>query len=172
MTVLLSTIVLLILGGSAGLFVLSLTSSRPTNLGARNGRLAACPGTPNCVCTQSEDRSHWIAPLNFTGPADDVIPRLRTIIQSMSGATVLTESNVYLRTEFRSSLFRFVDDVEFLVEPESGRVHFRSASRVGYSDMGVNRDRMNLIRQRFTELNRKEVRQASSQPKHASWHHQ
>ena len=135
--------------GTVGLFLLSLTASQPSNLGVRDGRLAACPETPNCVSTQAEDHEHWIAPLTYQGDSDTVIETLAEIVRQQPRTRVIERSPHYLHAEFRSAIFRFVDDVEFFLEADSGRIHFRSASRVGHSDMGANRTRMELIRSLF-----------------------
>lgn len=141
----------IVLLGLAGLFVMSLTASRPTNLGVTNGRLAAEPSTPNCVSTQAVDRSHWISPITYEGSADDAMAALRQIVSEQDNVTVVEQTDLYLATEFCSRFFRFVDDVEFLIEPESQRIHFRSASRVGHSDMGANRSRMEKLRLEFED---------------------
>lgn len=138
----------------AGLFALSLSAVRPAHLGVRNGRLASCPDSPNCVSTQASDQPHWIKPLTLQGDPDGAMERLVAILQSMPSAHIVTRDDHYLHAEFRSRFFRFVDDVEFLIEPETGMVHFRSAARVGYSDLGVNRKRMEEIRRRFRQGSR------------------
>ena len=138
-----------LIAGTVGLFLLSVTASRPANLGVREGRLAACPDSPNCVSTQAEDREYWIAPLTYQGESDTVIDSLEAIVRQQPRTRIIQKSPHYLHAEFRSAFFRFVDDVEFYVEAESGRVHFRSAARVGRSDLGVNRKRMELIRDLF-----------------------
>ena len=150
LTVLL-TILFTAAAGAIGLFLLSLTAERPTNLGVNDGRLAACPSSPNCVSTQAEDRDHWIAPIAVTSETFPPIEVLADIVRSLPRTTIVEQSNHYLRVEFRSRLFRFCDDVEFYFESESDRIHFRSASRVGHSDLGVNRQRMEMIRERFIE---------------------
>lgn len=132
-----------------GTFVLSLTASRPKTLGAQEGMLSALPSTPNCVSTQTEQGSQWMAPLTFDADITVAMQRIRDVVESMPGATIVEADDQYLYAEFRSPLFRFVDDVEFLIEPETKRIHFRSASRVGYSDLGVNRERMEQFRRRF-----------------------
>lgn len=142
-------VLLSLTAGTVGLFLLSFTATRPANLGVRAGRLAACPEAPNCVSTQAEDRDHWIAPLTYQGDSDAVVDSLEEIVRQQPRTRIIEKSPHYLHAEFRSAIFRFVDDVEFYVEAESGRVHFRSASRVGRSDMGVNRTRMELIRSLF-----------------------
>lgn len=147
-------IVLLVFGGLAiagvgALFVVSLTAPRPDNLGVHDGQLAKAPESPNCVSTQTPDRSHWIAPLTFAGTPADAISQLGSVVSQLPGSTIIEQTDEYLYVEFRSQIFRFVDDVEFLVEPESARIHFRSASRVGHSDLGTNRNRMEQIRALF-----------------------
>ena len=135
-----------IAGGSVCLLFLSLKASPPSNLGVREGRFAPCPESPNCVSTQSEDSEHWISPLTVSSDTNDPIGVLETIVMQMPRTQVVEKSSTYLRVEFRSAVFRFADDVEFYLEPKSERIHFRSASRMGRSDLGVNRARMETIR--------------------------
>ncbi len=125
------------------------SGSRPTGLGARDGKLLPCPSRPNCVSSQAPDERHWIAPLPYTGPAQDAWSRLTGIVAILPRAKVMTNSGTYLHVEFRSLVFRFVDDVEFLADDAAKVIHVRSASRVGYSDLGVNRKRIDLIRMRW-----------------------
>ena len=139
----------IIAGGVATMFVLSLTSSAPEDLGIRDGRLAKCPNSPICVSTQAEDRDHWIAPLTVQKSSENAVDVLEGIVLRLPRTKIIEKSPNYLRAEFRSAFFQFVDDVEFYVESESGRIHFRSASRVGRSDLGVNRARMEKIRSLF-----------------------
>jgi uncharacterized protein (DUF1499 family) len=142
-------VMLTLAASSACLLLLRLSASRPPDLGIRDGRLAPCPASPNCVSTQAEDRDHWIAPLTCHGDPAAVIDALCEIIEQLPRTQVIEKTENYLYVEFRSAVFRFVDDVEFYVEEDSSRVHLRSASRVGHSDLGVNRERMELIRQKF-----------------------
>ena len=128
---------------------LSATSRRPNNLGLAGGRLRPCPSSPNCVCSQDEDAGHRIEPIRYAG--EDPIGRLAAVVAAMPRAKVVTTSDNYLHAEFTSLIFRFVDDVEFLVAPDSGTIHCRSASRAGHSDLGVNRRRVEAIRQAFSE---------------------
>jgi uncharacterized protein (DUF1499 family) len=137
--------------GAIGLFLLNLTAVRPSNLGVHEGRLSPCPSSPNCVSTQASDQEHWIAPLSVSAESPSPIETLADIVRTLPRATIVEQSNNYLRAEFRSRIFRFCDDVEFYFEAESNRVHFRSASRVGHSDLGVNRERMELIRKLFQQ---------------------
>ena len=139
---------LVVLAGSA-LFA-ACHGSRPPSLGARQGRLAPCPSSPNCVSSLADDEMHRIVPLPFSGTAGAAIDRLAGTVRSLPRASVITATETYLHAEFRSAIFRFVDDVEFLVDEPAGVIHVRSASRVGSSDLGVNRRRVEAIRARWS----------------------
>jgi len=128
-----------------GLAALSFAARRPTNLGVTDGRLAACPASPNCVSTQATDESHRIEPIPLEDTPQSAIERLKSAVASMPRMTVVTETDNYLHIEATSRLFRFVDDVEFFIDQDARLIHFRSASRVGHSDLGANRARMERI---------------------------
>jgi len=117
---------------------------RPTNLGAKDGRLAPCRRTPNCVSSQADpaDREHYIAPISFRGAMSE----LRRAVESMERATVITADSRYLYAEYRTRLLRYVDDVELFYDERAGLVHVRSASRLGRRDFGVNRKRVEALR--------------------------
>lgn len=136
---------------SIGFLVLGCAGSRPANLGVTNGSLTPCPASPNCVCSQYPDPSHSIAPLPYKVSAQEARTRLLAVIAGMKRTKVVTAAEFYLHVEFTSALFRFVDDVEFLIDDTQKVIHMRSASRVGYSDLGVNRKRMEAIRQLFNK---------------------
>ncbi|MEZ6130805.1 MAG: DUF1499 domain-containing protein [Planctomycetaceae bacterium] len=131
------------------LLFMGLTAARPDHLGVVDGRLADVPDSPNCVSTQATDDSHRIDPIPFTGSADTALTAIRNIVSEMSGSRIVEQNDHYLYAEFRSTVFRFPDDVEFLVDSDQSVIHFRSASRVGHSDLGVNRARMEEIRRRY-----------------------
>ncbi len=144
----LAVVIVLIVGAST---MLSILSGKPTNLGVTDGRLAVCPASPNCVSTQAEDANHRMEPIPFIGSADDAMQRIKDLVATMPRTKIVTVDGNYLHVEFRSAFFRFVDDVEFLIDPKEQVIHFRSASRVGYSDMGVNRRRMERIREAISQ---------------------
>jgi len=141
-------LILLPIVAVVGLFFLSLTAPAPEGLGASSGQLAKCPETPNCVSTQAGDESKKMEPIPFESEPADMLAKIKsTIASDFSRAKLITESDNYLHFEFRSMLFRFVDDVEFLVDDNNSTIQFRSASRVGHSDLGANRKRMTKIRE-------------------------
>ncbi len=123
----------------------------PANLGAKDGKLAPCPETPNCVSSQAADEQHRIDPFPFTGPVEAAMARLAVIVRSFPRTAVVSENGTYLHVAFTSALFRFVDDVEFLADEAAKVIHVRSASRLGKSDLGVNRKRVEEIRRRWQE---------------------
>ncbi|MCC5636714.1 DUF1499 domain-containing protein [Nostoc sp. CHAB 5844] len=125
---------------------------RPNNLGVCDGKLAACPNSPNCVSSQSTDAVHRIAPLTFNTTPEQAIANLKSIIQSLPRTTIITENQDYLYAEFKSALMGFVDDVEFYLDRNANVIQVRSASRLGQSDLGVNRKRIETIRSKLQEL--------------------
>jgi len=114
-----------------------------------DGQLLSCPGSPNCVSSEgSQGRSH-VAPLAFTGPAPRAWQDLQEVIVAMGGHIEEVDDH-FLRATFRSSLFRFVDDLICRLDDENHSIHIRSAARVGYFDFGVNRKRVEEVRTRFS----------------------
>jgi uncharacterized protein (DUF1499 family) len=111
--------------------------------------LPPCPATPNCVSSQATDPGHAIAPIAYTGSPGAAMQRMQTVLDGLERSTPVVQSSTYLRYEVRSLIFRFVDDVECLLDPEAHVIQVRSASRVGYSDFGVNRRRVERIRKEF-----------------------
>jgi uncharacterized protein (DUF1499 family) len=108
--------------------------------------LAPCPSSPNCVSTQASDHNRRMAPFRFQQRLAGAQETLKTIISRMPRTKLVEETEGYLHYEFTSLLLRFVDDVEFVFDEGAKLVQFRSASRTGYSDLGVNRRRMEEIR--------------------------
>ena len=115
-------------------------------------KLAPCPSSPNCISTQSTNPDKYMPPLPYAANAEESRSIIRSIIESMPRSNIVEEKAHYIHAEFRSLIFRFVDDIEFLFDEEAKTIHFRSASRAGYSDFGVNRRRMQNISERYLEI--------------------
>jgi uncharacterized protein (DUF1499 family) len=133
------------------IMVTGCSGSKP-NLGVNNGRLTACPDTPNCVNSQAADEKHYIQAIRFPGTQPEVKGRLLKVLASEKRTKMVKIQDHYIRAAFTSALFRFVDDVEFYFpEIQGGEtiIHVRSASRVGYFDFGVNRKRIERIRSKM-----------------------
>lgn len=120
---------------------------RPTGLGVSAGRLAPPPNKPNCVASQASGGYAAITPLTASGDPAAAFARLKGLVESE--ATIISASDDYLYAEYQSPLMGYVDDVEFLLDAAGGVIHLRSASRLGYSDMGANRKRIESLRQRL-----------------------
>ncbi|MEP6971708.1 MAG: DUF1499 domain-containing protein [Betaproteobacteria bacterium] len=142
----------LIGAGQSGL----LAGSQPASLGVHDGRLAPPAMTPNSVSSQADlypghpQREHArIAPLAYSGDRAAAMARLVDVIRHMDGAHVVSEKPDYLYAQFQTRWLGFVDDVEFWQDPVAGAIQVRSASRLGKSDLGENRRRIEEIRLRF-----------------------
>jgi len=130
----------------ASLMALYVHPSRPS---ADGHTLAPCPSTPNCVSTEATSAAQRMSPVPFTD--SPVLAQARAVAALLAEprSTVITQQPDYIHGECRSFLFRFVDDVEIIVDSSAHVFRFRSASRVGRSDMGVNRRRMTRITDRL-----------------------
>ena len=139
----------------AGLFA----GAAPEDLGVRDGRLKAPSNTDNSVTSQAslypdhpQSRSALIAPLALRGSGPETISKLATVVAGMEGSRVVRADPDYLYAQYTSKRMGFVDDVEFWFDPEADVVQVRSASRVGSSDLGVNRQRVEETRRRLAAL--------------------
>lgn len=133
------------------LLYLGKTSKTGSAPGLVNGKLAQCPASPNCVCSEfADDSTHYIEAIPFSGSAERVIRKLGAIVIS-SGGRQVSESENYLAATFTSKLFGFVDDVEFRIDTANQLIHMRSASRVGRGDLDANRKRAALIQAQFSD---------------------
>ena len=146
--------ILIILVGIILLTCLLLTAlsctARPPKAGLLAGRLRPCPSKPNCICSEDKKTDAWVEPLTFQGPPARVWERLKTALQEIGG-TIRHQDDEYIWATFSTRVFRFIDDVEFRMVADQNTIHVRSASRVGYSDLGLNKRRMERLRSRFYE---------------------
>ena len=148
---------LIILFGAIGavitlLIILGAMSRSGKPPGLFQGHLSKCADKPNCVCSEyNDDASHYIEPIANTDIAvPAAIAALKTVIADMGGA-VQTERVDYLAATFSSSVFGFVDDLEIRVDAHQGMIHMRSASRVGHGDLGVNKVRVEQLKELYKE---------------------
>lgn len=135
------------------IFILLLgCSATPAQLGVVNGQLTPCPETPNCVNSQTTNEAHFVAPIYFIGTTQEAQIHLLQILKEFEQSKIVSVQENYIRAEFTSKIFSFVDDVEFYF-PASEKaeviIHLRSASRIGYSDLGANQKRIEQIRDKF-----------------------
>ena len=123
----------------------------PGYVGLHDGKLSECPNSPNCVSSQTVKKDHAVDPLSYKGSYSEAKQALLSIISSLPRTKIIDDNDRYVHVTFTSRLMRFVDDVEFLFDDTNKQIHVRSASRVGYSDMGVNRKRVEDLRKRLDE---------------------
>jgi uncharacterized protein (DUF1499 family) len=119
-------------------------------LGMTDGKLPPCPRRPNCISSEEDAGSAQIEPLAFSGTPGAAWECLKRAIQSIGG-TIELESDGYIWAVFKTTVFRFVDDMDFRIDPRNRVVHLRSASRIGYYDFGVNNRRTAALRQSFLQ---------------------
>jgi uncharacterized protein (DUF1499 family) len=134
------------------MMALVLTSASGTGAesrGVSDGKLTPCPDSPNCVSTQSQSRRHAMEPLPYLETADKSRERILTILKDIKRTKIVEQTGSSIHVEFRSALWGFVDDVAFFFDDSARLVHFRSASRSGYYDFGVNRRRMQKISEKY-----------------------
>jgi uncharacterized protein (DUF1499 family) len=108
--------------------------------------LAPCPSSPNCVSSLATDQAHFIAPFNIVGAVNTASLALKNALLSQERTVITEEKENTLHAEATSLVFRFVDDVDVLLDNEARLFHIRSASRIGYGDFGVNRKRVEKLR--------------------------
>ena len=121
-------------------------------VGIENGHLSACPSSPNCVVSQDGDAEHAIEPIAYRGDRATAKETLLKVLSVVPRTEVVEDTDNYIHTESTSRIFKFIDDVEFYFPEDENVIHVRSASRVGESDLGVNRRRIEQIRLAMKDL--------------------
>jgi len=134
---------LVLVGFLAYIVMAFLSQKQPDNLGLQNGQLKPCPDSPNCVCSENQSNAqHFIEPIAGN---EETWARLKQVMIAQGG-DIQTESSDYMHITFSTAVFHYVDDVEVHFDQEAGLIHLRSASRIGRSDFGVNRKRIETIK--------------------------
>jgi flagellin-like protein len=128
----------------------TVSCSRKPRLGLNQNQLLPCPSSPNCICSEYPDQSGYAAPLTITGHPNEAWQRAGETITTMGGR-IVEDNKHYLHAVFTSRIFRFIDDLELRLDDTAGVLHVRSASRTGYSDMGVNKKRIEALRALFVK---------------------
>lgn len=114
-------------------------------------RLKLCPDSPNCVSSTADDPGRRIEPFPPAVTPAITMALLVRVLETFPRTTIVVRSERYIMAEVRT-LLGFVDDVEFLLDAKNGPVQARSASRIGYWDLGVNRRRMEAMRKVYLQL--------------------
>lgn len=132
------------------------TGTRPVDIGIAGGQLTPCPDSPNCVSSFEEknDETHYIDAYLIKGDnQQQAWTSLQALIEQSDNAEIIKQNDHYIYAEYTSSIMKFVDDTEFLLDKETNSVQVRSASRLGYKDFNVNRERLEAIRAELQNQN-------------------
>lgn len=132
---------------------MNVTAAVPAGGENKVKEMKPCPSSPNCVLTQDADAERRMPPIPFTGEREAAQERLRKVIRAIPGSEINEDTPAYIAARFRSRVFGFVDEAEFVFDAEKRVIHFRSGARTGYYDFGVNRSRMERISAAFLSSN-------------------
>jgi uncharacterized protein (DUF1499 family) len=141
----------LLLAGLAALGLLACSGTRPTYLGVIDQRLAPCPASPNCIASDAIDPDRDIEPFTLEVGPDEGWAAAVEAVRALPRTEIVRSTNHYLHAECTSAMFRYVDDLELHLRPGDGVIAVRSASRLGHSDFGVNRRRVERLRETLVE---------------------
>jgi uncharacterized protein (DUF1499 family) len=135
---------------ATALFMVVKNSLTPSNLGVTEGKLAPVPKSPNAVSSQTDDPEKRVAPFPFKADLHTTKASIKQVLRAYGNIDIKSETEDYIHAVNTTPKMKFNDDLEFYFNEKEGVVHFRSASRTGYSDMGLNRERYNALMELFT----------------------
>lgn len=117
----------------------------PSGLGVSQGKLAPMPKSPNAVSSQSDDPEKKVSPIAFKGNLNESKEVIKRALEAYGNIIIVTEEGNYIHAVSTTSTMKYHDDLEFYFDEKSAIIHYRSASRVGYSDRGLNRERYDRL---------------------------
>lgn len=135
---------------TAALLLMHSNNAYASEAGSNNTTLAPCPPSPNCVSSEAADEEHFIEPLSGASTPAEALAALTSVLDTFKRVEWVASSDRHIQAKFTSLILRFVDDVDLIIEDDAS-VTVRSASRVGHSDFGVNRNRVEMLREKFTQ---------------------
>lgn len=118
----------------------------PNNIGLVEGRLRDMPKKDNAVSSQTDIKEKFVEPLSFKEDLQNSKLIINNIIKNYEGSKIITDEQNYMHIVFTTGKMRYKDDVELLFDETNNLIHYRSESRIGYSDMGLNRKRYENIK--------------------------
>ncbi|MDH5711710.1 MAG: DUF1499 domain-containing protein [Gammaproteobacteria bacterium] len=134
------------------MFLISCSGQRPNNLGIYNGHFSACSSSPNCVSSDAKDLVHKVPPFYIDATTPNLWKLTAQAIQNMPRTQIILQTDDYLHAECTSAFFGFVDDLELHLRTGEGIIAVRSASRLGYSDFGINKKRIDNLNTNLIKL--------------------
>lgn len=148
-TLLISGVILTLLG----LTLYVKNNKTPANIGVTNGVLAPIPRSPNAVSSQTSDKNKKVDPFPFKKGLPESKTAILEVLEAFTGLEIMQEEKNYIYAVSTTPKMGFHDDIEFFFDERTKVIHFRSASRIGYYDMGVNKERYNLLRKAYAVKN-------------------
>ncbi|MBC2851556.1 DUF1499 domain-containing protein [Cetobacterium sp. 8H] len=129
--------------------ILIFSCSSASNLKEGDMKFSSCPNTPNCVISDIEDKDHYIEPLSFKEQSlESINKKLVEVLKGLGGEVVENKGD-YVKANFKSKFFKFEDIAEFNIDLSNKKIYVRSAAQTGWYDFGVNRKRMEKIREKL-----------------------
>lgn len=117
----------------------------PTDIGLKDGQLAPMPKSPNAVSSQTDDPDKKVEPITYEGDLNKAKSMIKEALKSYGNINIVNEEDNYIYAVSTTEKMKYNDDIEFYIIEDKHIIHFRSASRVGYSDRGLNRERYNKL---------------------------
>ncbi len=112
--------------------------------------LRACPASPNCVSSDELTESNYVEPIALSVAPEQAWAAVTEVVGEMPRTKIIVRSEDYLHAHCRTAM-GFVDDLELRLRPQHGDIAIRSSSQLGYSDFGVNRERVESVRAKLIE---------------------
>jgi uncharacterized protein (DUF1499 family) len=141
--------ILMIIVAGLLLFQIYKNLSIPNTIGVESGEFKPLKESPNGVSSQTNIVERKVSPLEMNTSVSEAKENIKKLILSYENTKLIKESNNYLHFVFTTKGFHFKDDVEFYFDSENKIIDFKSQSRIGYSDMGVNKERYEMIKKDF-----------------------
>lgn len=145
-------LVIVVLIGGLSITMVYKNQKTPENLGITSGQLAPMPSSPNAVSSQTDSEEKRVNPLSFKTDLASSKTAVLKALESYGSIEVLTNTSNYIHAIHTTKTMRYRDDIEFYFDESARVIHFRSASRVGYSDRGLNRARYNKLSSIYSSL--------------------
>lgn len=134
------------------IIVMMAKNMKTPELGVENGQFKPLSSNPNGVSSQAKDDSKLVETLPFSGDLEATKTLLLEVCKSYGDVKIIREERTYIHVVFTTGKMKFNDDAEFYLDEEKQLVHYRSESRIGYSDMGLNRERYDALASSYNEL--------------------
>ncbi len=125
----------------------------PDYVGTQDGTFSPLPNSPNAVSSQTFDESRRVDPLPVLATLEATRNAIINSLSEMGQNKIVQSKGPYIHVVFTSAQMGYNDDVELWIAQEDGQIHYRSQSRIGYSDMGANKARYDRFKRLYESQN-------------------